>query len=467
MIDRRSSGVASLHTLILALEAAFLWLVMAQIVPSLRSKDFSTLLPLPAYPIAIALSLLFSMGMALRLETGLVTPGWTDAMRLAFRQICAVTCAVFTLAVGMKDPGISRIFLAVYLPTTGLIFVVLNRYQPGLLVRRIYGRDARMPTLILGETALFPDLEQWLSVREKFGLEPVGLIRYHGSTPQIPGMAVVGEFSELKAAIDASGARQVLTLSLPHSAEDAEHLAKVCASCGCRLLIHNNLTFRLTYPLRVMAQDGYSFLAFQDEPLENPLNRAMKRALDVALALPVVLFILPPLIALVWAVQRTQSRGPVFFLQSRSGQGGRTFQIVKFRTMRSSDEPDVRQTVPNDERIYPFGRFLRRTSLDEFPQFFNVLRGEMSVVGPRPHFVRHDDIFAGAVNEYRVRFFVKPGITGLAQSRGLRGEMSTNESIHQRIQLDLLYIHTWSVWIDVAIISRTICQVVSPPKSAR
>ena len=467
MIDRRSSGVASLHTLLLAAEAVVWWFVLARLFTVLPYLSFTTLLPMAAYPIGIAVGVLIGMGALWRMEGNFASMGWAEAMRLAFRQIVAVACAVFTIAVGFKDPGISRIFLAVYLPTAGALFVVLNRSQPGWLVRALFGGGARLPTLILGEAEMFPDLKQWLSLREKFGMQPAGLVTYRGAAPQIPGLPVVGEFSNLKNAIGATGARQVLMLSLPRGPEDAEHLAKICASCGCRLLIHNNLTFQLSYPLRVLMQDGYSFLTFQDEPLEDPLNRGLKRALDVALALPVVLFVLPPLAVLVWAMQRRQSRGPVFYLQSRSGRAGRSFDIVKFRTMRMSDDPGVRQTAPDDQRIYPFGRFLRRTSLDELPQFLNVLFGEMSVVGPRPHFVRHDDEFAGAVNEYRVRFLVKPGITGLAQSRGLRGEMSTPESISQRIQLDLLYIHTWSVWLDIAIIARTAHQMVSPPPTAR
>ncbi len=388
-------------------------------------------------------------------------------MRLAFRQTFAMACAVFALAVGLKDPGISRAFVLVYFGLAGPAFVILNRFQPGWLLQVLFKGEARLPTLLLGEADLFPELDSWLQLREKFGLWPVGLVSYHGAVPKLPGLRTVGEFQGLKSAISASGARQVLMLSLPKTAEDAEHLARVCASCGCRLLIHNNVTFRLSYPLRVLMQDGYSFLAFQDEPLEDPFNRGVKRLLDVLISLPVVLFVLPPLTGIVWLIQRFQSRGPVLFSQLRSGRAGQTFRILKFRTMQCDTEGDARQTALDDERVYAFGRLLRRTSFDELPQFLNVLMGHMSVVGPRPHFIRHDDLFADAVNEYRVRFFVKPGITGLAQSRGLRGEMHTAESIQQRLQLDLLYIHTWSVWLDIAIIARTARQVFSPPPNAR
>jgi exopolysaccharide biosynthesis polyprenyl glycosylphosphotransferase len=466
-MNRRTSGVASLHTLLLAAEAVLLWLGLAAAVPLVRSISFTTLLPLPAYPICIVLGVILSMSAAVRAEANFVTPGWADAMRLAFRQTFAVACAVFALAVGMKDPGISRIFLAAYLATTGITFIVLNRFQPGWLLRLMFVGEGRLPTLILGDADRFPELDRWLSTVTKFGFTAVGLVSYRGVTPHIRGLPTVGDFADLKAAITATGARQVLMLCLPESAADAEHIAKICASCGCRLLIHNNLTFQLSYPLRVLTQDGYSFLAFQDEPLEDPLNRAVKRILDVMIALPVVLFLLPLVAMAVWAVQRRQSPGPLLYRQMRSGRGGQAFHILKFRTMRADTGEGDRQIDAVNGRVFSFGHFLRRTSLDELPQFINVLKGHMSVVGPRPHFVRHDAMFADAINEYRVRFFVKPGITGLAQSRGLRGEIRTIDSINQRIQLDLLYIHSWSVWLDLAIIARTARQLIVPPPTAR
>lgn len=435
-----------------------LWIGLGWLVTSIRAIEFTTLLPLPTYPIAIVVSLVFSMGALFRMEAHVLSPGWTESLRLAFRQTFAVACAVFALVVGLKDPGISRIFLAVYLSATGLCFVILNRYQPEWIARLLYGRDTRLATLVIGERELFPHFDEWLSVREKFGLAPIGVVSYRGRSPEVPGLPVVGDFENLKAVIGATGARQVLMLNLPSNSEDSEHLARVCAGAGCRLLIHNNLTFRLTYPLRALMQDGYSFLAFQDEPLEDPVNRFLKRTLDIALAIPVVLLVLPPLSLVVSALQRLQSPGDLFYRQLRSGRGGEAFHIFKFRTMHSGDEAG---------RIYPFGRFLRRTSLDELPQFINVLLGDMSVVGPRPHFVHHDHLFADAVNEYRVRFFVKPGITGLAQAHGLRGEVSTPDLLQARLQLDLAYIHNWSVWLDLTIIARTARQVVDPPETAR
>lgn len=466
MIDRRSSGVASLHTALLAVEAVVWWGALAAAVPHIRGLEFTTLLPFATYPIAIGMSVLIAMSPLWRVEGNLTALGWANSMRLSFRQAVTIAGAVFTVVVGLKDPGISRVFLAIYLSTLGVGLILLNRYQPGLLVRVVFAGGARLPTLVLGDEALFPELTKWLSFREKLGFTPVGVVRYRGKAPCLPGLDVVGEFDELKTAIANTGARQVLMLSLPQSSEDAERLAMICASCGCRLLIHNNLTFRLTYPLRVLAQDGYSFLAFRDEPLEDPLNRVLKRVLDLVVALPVVAIVIPPVAVCVWLFQRRQSPGPLFYRQPRYGRAGQSFSIFKFRTMHATTT-HLRQVTADDERVYPLGRLLRRTSLDELPQFINVLRGDMSVVGPRPHFVRHDEVFADAVNEYRVRYFVKPGITGLAQSRGFRGAISTAEAIRQRLQLDLDYIHNWSIWLDMAIIARTVRQIVRPPPMAQ
>src|SRR4051812_31556705 len=190
----------------------------------MSSHGFTTLLPILAYPIAIALGIIIAMGSLWRLDGNFAALGWAGGMRLGFRQIVAVACAVFTVAVGLKDPGISRVFLAVYLSSAAILFVPLNRYQPGWLLRLLYRGGARLPTLILGEADLFPDLRRWLELREKLGLAPVGLATYHGVAPAGLGLSIVGDFADLKGAINATGARQILMLSLPRSSEDAELL---------------------------------------------------------------------------------------------------------------------------------------------------------------------------------------------------------------------------------------------------
>ena len=187
---------------------------------------------------------------------------------------------------------------------------------------------------------------------------------------------------------------------------------------------------------------------------------AIKNALDPVMATVILLLLSPLFLALMAAIKLT-SKGPVFFRQTRYGQGKRLFDIWKFRSMyidrcdtRRGDA--IRQAVENDPRVTPLGRFLRRTSLDELPQLINVIRGEMSLVGPRPHAVAEDDHFAELVERYDGRFRAKPGITGLAQVSGLRGEITSLEFMKRRVAKDNEYIDRLSVALDARILLRTV-----------
>ncbi|MBI2783777.1 MAG: exopolysaccharide biosynthesis polyprenyl glycosylphosphotransferase [Porticoccaceae bacterium] len=197
-------------------------------------------------------------------------------------------------------------------------------------------------------------------------------------------------------------------------------------------------------------------------PLGSRSNRVLKRAADLVLASVIGLLILPLCVAIALAVRCT-SPGPVLFRQSRHGEGGRAFEVYKFRTMYvDQPEPDkVHQARRDDPRVTPVGRFLRRTSLDELPQFLNVLQGRMSIVGPRPHALVHNEYYKSRVESYMWRHRVKPGITGWAQVNGYRGETDTLEKMEKRVEHDLWYIDNWSLWLDLKIIALTVkCVVV-------
>jgi len=168
-------------------------------------------------------------------------------------------------------------------------------------------------------------------------------------------------------------------------------------------------------------------------------------------------------------MQRLQAPGKLLFVQKRSGHRRNEFNIYKFRSMYDHSRDSASEAVQarkGDNRIFPFGRFLRQSSLDEFPQFLNVLRGDMSIVGPRPHMPAHDAEFRHFYKGYRTRHFAKPGITGLAQTRGFRGEISDPALLQQRVQNDLYYIANWSIWLDLQITVKTFWQVFSPLKTA-
>jgi putative colanic acid biosynthesis UDP-glucose lipid carrier transferase len=189
------------------------------------------------------------------------------------------------------------------------------------------------------------------------------------------------------------------------------------------------------------------------------INGVLKRASDIILASAILILITPLMLAIAIAIKH-QSPGPVLFKQRRYGLDGREIMVYKFRSMSVAEDGDqIRQATRNDSRVTPFGAFLRRTSLDELPQFINVLEGKMSIVGPRPHAVAHNEQYRKLINGYMIRHKVRPGITGWAQVNGLRGETDTLEKMEKRVEYDLAYLRNWSLLWDFEIILKTLLVV--------
>jgi putative colanic acid biosynthesis UDP-glucose lipid carrier transferase len=192
-----------------------------------------------------------------------------------------------------------------------------------------------------------------------------------------------------------------------------------------------------------------------------PAGLSAKRLIDLLFAI-VLLLISAPVMVLVSLAVALESRGPVLFCQKRTGQNGKTFPLFKFRSMRVVEKSaDVRQAVAGDVRITRVGRIIRKLSLDELPQLFNVIAGQMSLVGPRPHAIVHDEYYGAALPGYAVRQLVKPGITGWAQVNGSRGPTPTVEDMRQRVELDVWYVANHSVALDLKILARTPLAVLS------
>lgn len=191
-------------------------------------------------------------------------------------------------------------------------------------------------------------------------------------------------------------------------------------------------------------------------PLDEPFNRFVKRGFDILFSLVIIVLILSWLVPLLAILIKLESKGPLFFKQKRNGLNYKEFNCYKFRSMELNEIADLEQVSKNDTRITRMGRFIRKTSIDELPQFINVLLGEMSVVGPRPHMVSHTEMYAKSIDKFMVRHFIKPGITGLAQTNGYRGEVETKDDITNRVKFDIFYVENWSLLIDVKIIVTTI-----------
>ncbi|MBN4073447.1 exopolysaccharide biosynthesis polyprenyl glycosylphosphotransferase [Mariprofundus ferrooxydans] len=198
---------------------------------------------------------------------------------------------------------------------------------------------------------------------------------------------------------------------------------------------------------------------------ESPLvegAQLSKMLLDKSLTLVALLLLFPFMLIIALAVKLT-SPGPVLFKQERHGLNGKIIKVMKFRSMQVHDEADgvITQATRNDSRITSIGQFLRRSSLDELPQLFNVLKGDMSLVGPRPHARAHNDFYAGKIEAYMSRHRILPGMTGLAQVNGFRGETDTLEKMEKRVEYDLAYINNWSIWLDVRIMIKTVYTLLS------
>jgi putative colanic acid biosynthesis UDP-glucose lipid carrier transferase len=207
-------------------------------------------------------------------------------------------------------------------------------------------------------------------------------------------------------------------------------------------------------------------MSVRSEPLESARSQHRKRIFDIVVSLLVTVFILSWLIPIITLLIWLESRGPIFFIQMRTGKDNKAFPCIKFRSMYVNKDSDTVQATRDDKRLTKVGRFLRKTNLDEFPQFINVLRGEMSIVGPRPHMLQHTERYSKKIGQYMVRQFMKPGITGWAQVNGLRGETRSLDQMEKRVEHDLWYMENWSLWLDVRIIFMTVFNTIKGDDNA-
>lgn len=212
--------------------------------------------------------------------------------------------------------------------------------------------------------------------------------------------------------------------------------------------------------------ESIPLLSVRREPLQAAYNRALKRCFDIVFSLGVIVVVFPWLFLIFGTLIKLSSKGPVFFKQRRTGLYGHEFECYKFRTMQVNRLADVKQAEKNDPRTTRVGSFLRKTNLDEMPQFFNVFCGDMSVVGPRPHMLKHTELYSTIIDKYMVRHLAKPGITGWAQVTGYRGETKTLEQMEGRVKRDVWYIENWSFFLDLKIIVVTVINMFKGEKNA-
>ena len=223
------------------------------------------------------------------------------------------------------------------------------------------------------------------------------------------------------------------------------------------------------FPLRRVNIDFFDnvpILSFRKEPLKDSISKFSKRVFDLVFSFLVLIFMLSWMYPIIGLLIKLSSKGPILFKQKRTGLDNQEFWCYKFRSMSQNVDADNRQATKGDTRITKIGSFLRRSSLDEFPQFFNVLIGEMSVVGPRPHMLKHTKQYSEIIKKYMVRQLVKPGVTGAAQIRGFRGETKEIEEMEGRVKWDVWYIENWTFFLDINIIIRTVINFIKGDEKA-
>ena len=330
-----------------------------------------------------------------------------------------------------------------------------------LLYRKNYRKTAQaaISSVVVGSEPYVKGLLRSSALRENMGVSAV----YCHDVLQDPLYA--GSLPDLITSIKAEKVDNLIITDRFLPEEELRNLIDEAEHQMVRVYFTPNFENLNTYG-RIDTVHRPPLINLMAEPLANPKNVLVKRAFDVIFSLAVILFILSWLTPIVALIIKLESKGPVFFRQARAGYRNEVFQCLKFRSMRVNDKSDQLTTRKNDSRVTRFGAFLRKTSIDEMPQFFNVLAGQMSVVGPRPHMISQNELYSKIIRKYMLRHLVKPGITGWAQVMGSRGEIFSNDDMQRRIEKDIYYIKNWSLFLDLKIIFLTFYNVVRGDEQA-
>jgi putative colanic acid biosynthesis UDP-glucose lipid carrier transferase len=387
-------------------------------------------------------------------RTWLRTPGVTELLRALAGWFVIVTALIVLGAATKTTAEFSRLWMGYWTIVTSLLILTT---RTGIMAA---GSMARKQGLghrrigIVGTGDLARHVADSIAGNLKLGLEVRGFITAD-SQPEDSAFPVLGHIGELEELSTRHHLREIW-IALPLSAENqVEATLKNLQNCLVTVrYIPDIFSLRLLSHVPTRVADLLT-IELNASPLQGA-HRVLKTVFDYLFATCALILVSPILVIASLAIKLT-SPGPVFFTQRRHGSQGRPIRIYKFRTMYENAEQEAAfvQATKDDPRVTPVGRFLRRTSLDELPQFINVLQGRLSVVGPRPHAIAHNDEFKDQISAYMQRHRVKPGITGWAQVNGLRGETDTLEKMRKRIEFDLFYIENWSFWLDLKIIFLT------------
>lgn len=375
----------------------------------------------------------------------------TDIISLIFRQFTFFFVALYAYIGFFMEKFVSRLYLGTYLLIVLLLVVIVKFLFRYILIkyRKVFGRNIRK-VVVLGKNRQTTQLVNLFQEKPEYGFEFVKQFSFQEGN------------LNLNEVFDFVMDKQVDEIYCSVNELSNKQMEEIIDFSDINIKILKFVPDNKNIFQKKLKFEYYGFLpilSLRDIPLEQPINAFIKRAFDLSFAIFVFVFILSWLMPIIGLLIVLDSPGPIYFKQSRPGLKEMGFYCYKFRSMTVNNTTETSATR-NDPRVTRIGRFLRKTSLDELPQFVNVLLGNMSIVGPRPHLWSQNMAFGDRVKKYMIRHFVKPGITGLAQSKGFRGEIETNDDIINRIRYDVFYIENWSFLLDLKIIFRTVANVI-------
>lgn len=348
--------------------------------------------------------------------------------------------------------------VAIIYSVIAFLVIVIKNY----IIKKIYlrirtnGRDLTK-VVFIGYDSVTSEFIEKIQENKQYGYKIMGVIS--DTQPPLSSIAYLGTFTAFKKSNFPSDlADEFIFTNQKGLTELNDEVINFAESNAVRLKVLHNIIDQYQTRFQSVFIGKYTLTAFRKEPLKDAYWLFTKRTFDILFSLFIILLILSWLLPIITLIIRFNSKGNVFYVQDRWGENNRRFKCIKLRTMRAEANPKQQftQTVEGDKRITPIGKFLRKFSIDELPQFFNVLVGDMSVVGPRPHAHEHNLQTKDKIEKYLVRHWVKPGITGWAQVNGYRGETKTIESMQQRVNFDIWYIENWTFLLDIKIVLMTI-----------
>lgn len=392
---------------------------------------------------------------------------WLDFESFYKRTIKSylITLLILFLFIFLYHFQYSRLYILFVIVGFGVILSI-NRIFFNLLIFSLRNKfRLQKNVVILGYNDISKRLLRYFQEESKF-VNVAGFFEDQERVGDNPEFPITGGLNDCMAFVKENQVTEIYSTLAPEHFPDLYELAKSAEKEFVHFKFVPDYKIFVNRNIYVDFVDNIPVLSLRNEPLEDTGNRIKKRLFDIAFSSVVIILLLSWLIPLMALLIKLGSKGPVFFTQMRSGKNNRPFRCIKFRSLRLNTEANEKQVSRNDSRVTRLGRIMRKTNIDELPQFFNVFLGDMSVVGPRPHMLKHTEDFSNLYKQYMIRHFVKPGVTGWAQVNGFRGEITDNLHLQKRIEYDIWYMENWTLWLDIKIIFLTVFLSIKGDRNA-